>query len=232
MMNLWFEVEIFEIMRFQVSKNVFSDFKSNHGFKRNRTNPNLKRGLVSGTFRMNLTWETDRSGLVELFPSTISVVDLVRKHSSGWDKEYPKCTFSRIPSPPKPWGSGLLQSSDTTSQIIDSGKHKCETVAWRMETKKDDSPLKVRFLVVRKEIYNHYTEKEQTEQQKVSETLKRGMSERERESSVIEMDTDITGPGSRKETNRTVTDRLIKKPSHEKGLCDGPKPWTPSGCLF
>jgi hypothetical protein len=95
-----------------------------------------------------------------------------------------------------------------------------------METKKDDSPLKVRFFVVRKEIYNHYTEKEETGQQKVSETLKRGMSERERESSVIEMDTDITGPGSRKETNRTVTDRLIKKPSHEsrKGLRDGPKP--------
>ena len=33
-----------------------------------------------------------------------------------------------------------------------------------MESKKDDSPLKARFLSVRKKIYNHYTEKQQTEQ--------------------------------------------------------------------
>ncbi len=41
------------------------------------------------------------------------------------------------------------------------------------------------------------------------------MSERERESEVIDIDNDITAPGARKKTNRTVTDRLIKKPSHE-----------------
>ena len=44
------------------------------------------------------------------------------------------------------------------------------------------------------------------------------MSERERESAVIEIDTDITAPGASKQTNRTVTDRLIKKPSHEDFL--------------
>ena len=41
------------------------------------------------------------------------------------------------------------------------------------------------------------------------------MSERERENEVIEIDNDITAPGASKQTNRTVTDRLIKKPSHE-----------------
>ena len=41
------------------------------------------------------------------------------------------------------------------------------------------------------------------------------MSESERESEVIEIDTDITCPGASKQTKRTVTDRLIKKPSHE-----------------
>ena len=41
------------------------------------------------------------------------------------------------------------------------------------------------------------------------------MSERERESEVIEIDNDITAPGASKQTNRTVTDKLIKKPSHE-----------------
>ena len=46
-------------------------------------------------------------------------------------------------------------------------------------------------------------------------TLKRGMSESEWESEVIEIDTDITDPGASKKTKRTVTDRLIKNPSHE-----------------
>jgi hypothetical protein len=41
------------------------------------------------------------------------------------------------------------------------------------------------------------------------------MSERERESEVIEIDNDITVPGASKQTNRTVMDKLIKKPSHE-----------------
>ena len=85
-----------------------------------------------------------------------------------------------------------------------------------MEIKKDDSPLKARFLAVRKEIYNRYTEKQQTEQQTVSAALKRGMSECERESEFIEIDTDITAPGAIKQTKRTVMDRfkVIKKPSH------------------
>ena len=57
-----------------------------------------------------------------------------------------------------------------------------------MESTKDDSPLKARFLAVRKEIYNRYTDKQQTEQEAASPALKRGMSERERESEVIEID--------------------------------------------
>ena len=68
-----------------------------------------------------------------------------------------------------------------------------------MESKKDDSPLKARFLVVKKEIYKHYTEKQQTEQQADSASLKRGMSECERESEVIEIDTDTTSPGASKQ---------------------------------
>ena len=83
-----------------------------------------------------------------------------------------------------------------------------------MEHKTDDT-LKVRFLVVRKEIYNRYTAKQQNEQQAASVTLKRSMTECERESEVIEVDTDTTTPGASKKTNRTVTDLLIKKPSHE-----------------
>jgi hypothetical protein len=42
------------------------------------------------------------------------------------------------------------------------------------------------------------------------------MSERERDSEVIEVDNDITAPGASKQTNRTVTDILIKKPSAAK----------------
>ena len=41
------------------------------------------------------------------------------------------------------------------------------------------------------------------------------MTECERESEVIEIDTDITSPGASKKTKCTVTDRLIKEPSHE-----------------
>ena len=41
------------------------------------------------------------------------------------------------------------------------------------------------------------------------------MSERERESELIEIDTEINAPGTNKQTTWTVTDRLIKKPSHE-----------------
>ena len=41
------------------------------------------------------------------------------------------------------------------------------------------------------------------------------MTEREWESEVIEIDTDITAPGANKKTKHTVTDILIQKPSHE-----------------
>ncbi len=58
-------------------------------------------------------------------------------------------------------------------------------------------------------------QKQQTEQQTTSATLKRSMSERELNSEFIEVDNDITSPGARKQTNRTVTDRLIKNPSYE-----------------
>ncbi len=97
--------------------------------------------------------------------------------TGGWDKEYPKCTFC---------SKALRLRTFTvqchmTSQIIGSGKHKRETALCSMESKKDDSPLKARFLAVRKEIFNRYTEKQQTEHQAASEALKRGMSERERE---------------------------------------------------
>ena len=76
-----------------------------------------------------------------------------------------------------------------------SGKHKRESAVCCM---KDDSPLKARFFAVRKEIYNHYKEKKQTEQKTVSATLKRRMSDRERESEVIDIDNDITVPGASK----------------------------------
>ena len=60
-----------------------------------------------------------------------------------------------------------------TSQVTDSGKHKCEEAVCNMESTKDDSP-KSRFFVVWKEIYNRYKEKKQTENQTVSVVLKRG----------------------------------------------------------
>ena len=45
----------------------------------------------------------------ELLLSTISVADLARKHSGGWDKEHPKCLFCS-----KAYrDTGLLQSSVT-----------------------------------------------------------------------------------------------------------------------
>ena len=74
-----------------------------------------------------------------------------------------------------------------TSQITVSGKHKRETSVCNIENKKDDSPLKSRFITVRAR----------------------------RESEVIEIDTDITSPGANKQTKWTVTDKLIKKSSHE-----------------
>jgi hypothetical protein len=77
----------------------------------------------------------------------------------------------------------------------------------QIREKKDDSPLKARFLAVRKEIYNRYTKKQKTEHQAASAALKQSMSDREPESEVIEIDTDITAPGASNQTHRTVTDR-------------------------
>ncbi len=77
-----------------------------------------------------------------------------------------------------------------------------------MESKTDDA-LKATFLAVRNEIYHRFTTKKQNEHQAVSVALKRSMTESERESEVIEIDTDITAPGASKKTNHTVTDSLI-----------------------
>ena len=80
----------------------------------------------------------------ELLLSTISVADLVRKQSGGWDKEHPKCLFC---------GKAYRHRTFTvqyhmTSQVTVSGKRKCETAVCNMERTKDDSPLKARFPVV------------------------------------------------------------------------------------
>ena len=90
----------------------------------------------------------------ELLLSTISVADLVRKHSGGWDKEHPKCLFC---------GKAYRFRTFTvqchmTSQVTVSGKHKRETAVCNMEITKDDSPLKSRFFTVRKEVYKRFKE--------------------------------------------------------------------------
>jgi hypothetical protein len=102
-----------------------------------------------------------------------------------------------------------------TSQVTGSGKHKSESAVCSMDITKDDSLLKARFFVVRKEIYNRYKVKKQTEQLAARAALKRVMSERERESEFMEIDNDVTAPGASEQTNRTVTHKLIKKTSHE-----------------
>jgi hypothetical protein len=105
----------------------------------------------------------------ELLLSTISAADLVRKHYGGWDKQHPKCHFC---------GKAYRFRTSTvqchmTSHITGSGKHKREAAVCSMECTKDDNPLKVRFFALRKEIYNRYKEKQQTEQQAASAALKR-----------------------------------------------------------
>jgi hypothetical protein len=69
----------------------------------------------------------------ELLLSTISASDLDRKHSGGWDKEYPKCLFC---------GKAYRFRTFTvqchmTSQVTVSGKHKREAAVYRMESTKD-----------------------------------------------------------------------------------------------
>jgi hypothetical protein len=87
-----------------------------------------------------------------------------------------------------------------------------------MKNNKDDIPLKDRFLVVRKEIHNQYTERHKTEQQTDSVELKRSMSECDQESEDIEIDTDLTTLGARKQIHRSVKDRLIKKTSWSESV--------------
>jgi hypothetical protein len=81
----------------------------------------------------------------DLLLSTISEVELVRKHFGGWVKEYPKCFFC---SKALRFKTFTVQCH-MTSQITSSGKHKCKTTVCEFENKKDDSPLKTRFLTVR-----------------------------------------------------------------------------------
>jgi hypothetical protein len=102
------------------------------------------------------------------------------QHSGGWDKEHPKCLFC---SKEDRFRTFTVHCHMTT-QITGSGKHKRGAAVCRFESKKDDSPLKARFLA-RKEIYNRYTEKQETEQQAASTVLKRSMSDRESESEFV-----------------------------------------------
>jgi hypothetical protein len=91
----------------------------------------------------------------ELLLSTISAADLDRKHSDGWDKDHPKCLFCD-----KTYRfSSLTFQCHMTSETTGSGKHKREAAVCSMESTKDDSPLKARFFVLRKEIYHLYRDK-------------------------------------------------------------------------
>ena len=80
----------------------------------------------------------------ELLLSTISVTDLDRKHSVGWDNDHPNCLFS---GKAYRYRTFAVQCH-MTSQVTDSGKHKREESVCNMESTKDDSPLKTRFFVV------------------------------------------------------------------------------------
>ena len=44
------------------------------------------------------------------------------------------------------------------------------------------------------------------------------MNPHDRDSDVIDVDNDISASGVSKQTNRTVTDRLIKNPSKKRGV--------------
>ena len=61
-----------------------------------------------------------------------------------------------------------------------------------MENKKDDGPEKVRFVVVRVEMYRRYTVQQKAKDQIASSTLKRSITQREEEGEVIEID--VTSP--------------------------------------
>ena len=95
----------------------------------------------------------------ELLLSTFCAEDLVRKHSGGWDNDHPKCRFCDKGYRFRTFATHCHM----TSQIKGSGKQSHVKEVCSMERKTDD-PLKVRFLVVRKEICNRYTTKQQNEQ--------------------------------------------------------------------
>jgi hypothetical protein len=52
-----------------------------------------KRGLQEDDIQKLHTTTPEQLTDQELLLNTISVTDLVRKHSAGWDKEHPKCLF-------------------------------------------------------------------------------------------------------------------------------------------
>ncbi len=85
-----------------------------------------------------------------------------------------------------------------------------------MESKKDDGSEKVRFVVVRDEIYNRYTAQQKAKDQVVSSPLKRSITQREEEGEVIEIDGDVTSPSAAKQTHHTLVDRLMKRPTVEE----------------
>ena len=168
------------------------------------------KGLVETEIQKLHTTTPEHLTDDELLLSAFCAGDLDRKHSGGWDNDHPKCLFC---------GKGykfrtFATQCHMTFQIKGSGKQSRIAEVCRMECKTEDI-LKARFFVVRNEIYNRYTAKQQREQQADSAVLKRSMTECEWESEVIEIDTDITTPGESKKTNHTVTEILIKKPSHE-----------------
>ncbi len=86
---------------------------------------------------------------------TFCAEDLVKKHSTSWDNDHPKCHFCD-----KGYRFRTFTTQcNMTSQIKGSGKQSRVTEICIMESKTDDT-MKARFLVVRKEIYNRYTVKE------------------------------------------------------------------------
>ena len=198
--------------RFSLVKFFLPKFLLDRNLRKSLTGREIprKKGLGEAEIQKLYTTAPEHLTDDELLLSTFCAEDLARKHSGGWDNDHPKCRFC---------GKGyrfrtFATQCHMTSQIKGSGKQSRVTEVCSMESKTDDA-LKATFLAVRKEIYNRFTTKQQNEQQAASASLKRSMTERERDSEVLEIDTDITALGASKKTNRTVTDLLIKKPSHE-----------------
>ncbi len=101
------------------------------------------------------------------------------------------------------------------------------SVSQRFAARKMIVRRKARFFAVRKEIYNRYKEKQQTEQQAASVALKRVMSECERESEVIEIDNDITAPTDRRHRQRHHRHVEFEPALQALRVSDGMKGGTP-----